>query len=452
MSTQSEFEANYKANTAKWRAADNARSAAKKAEDEKKALNNQLNKSITDITQRIIGPATKDLLAAEVLVNQYQSAYNAYVRAHKNEPGYPSGSDTTTLNQILSLLAPHQAVVAKKNLVISNAEAQIKTIRKQLTDANPLLFPTSLAEAKKKLTAEEKKKKDKTAPKGEKKAFSADYKYNAPMVNSAYFGMENIQSRLLDGNHVDQGNFTDARQAWQGVQGGRGTIQMDKKFLQSFTSTDFADSKFDLQKYGFKFLYNPNTVSMAWGLMNSMDPTFQASQLDKFQVVSTALMSSTVSFELVLNRIADFNYLDETGLRPSAKSPYPLDVSPEDLKEIYQKGTMYDLEYFFKTVNGPSGTFVSGLNGSTADRAWMRPQFVELHLGNAMRYRVRIGEFAVNHIMFNDRMVPIFSSVKITCSRMNDGPETTTGSGVGTNGQLYGISDPAKLAGLTGNR
>jgi hypothetical protein len=81
----------------------------------------------------------------------------------------------------------------------------------------------------------------------------------------------------------------------------------------------------------------------------------------------------------------------------------------------------------------------------------MRPTIVELHLGNAMRYRVRVSNFAVNHIMFNNRMVPILSSVQLTCSRFNDGPESTNAT-TGANGQIYGISDPAKLAALKGEK
>jgi hypothetical protein len=200
--------------------------------------------------------------------------------------------------------------------------------------------------------------------------------------------------------------------------------------------------------------------------------------MDKYQVISTALMSSTISFELYLNRIADFDYLDERGLKSgtspntaaidanldpaqrmrmyntmyAASNPYPETVSIEDQQAIYRKGTMYDIEYLLKTLNGPDAEFTSALNGKTSDRAWMRPTIVELHLGDSMRYRVRISQLAVNHIFFNNRMVPTLSTVKLTCSRMNDGPESITGSGTGSNGQLYGISDPAKLASVKGKK
>lgn len=299
------------------------------------------------------------------------------------------------------------------------------------------------ASKKKKETKKKTKKTtttDQTAEQGQKIAFSDNYKYNAPMVKEAYFGAPSFENTILEGNLVDQGNYADARQAWKGTTGGRGTIQMDEKFLNSYSSSlqGKAPKNFDGQKYGFKFLYNPQTVGMAWGMLMEMDPTFEAMAKDKFQVVSTALMTSTISFELLLNRIKDFDYVTENGIRPKSnknvpvrqlentvqdRNPYPLFVSTDDAKEIYRKGTMYDIEYFLKTINGPNATFTSDLNGVTADYAWLRPTIVELHLGDAMRYRVRISDFSVNHIIFNSRMVPMLSSVRLTCHRFIDGPQ-----------------------------
>ena len=304
------------------------------------------------------------------------------------------------------------------------------------------------------------------APQGQKIQFSKDHKYNAPMVSEAYFGTQSFTNTVLEGKFVDQGKYGDAREAWKGVTGGRGTIQMDQRFLSTFTTNSFDKSKvkFELQKYGFKFLYNPTTVSMAWGLMSSMDPFYESTQMEKFQVVASSLMSSTVSFQLMLNRIKDFDYIDGTGLRGGAipqyvntttlsgiqaaskNNPYPETVPNKDLAEIYNKGTMYDLEYLFKTINGPDGTFVSDLNGTTADRGWMRPTIVELHLGNSMRYRVRISEFAVNHLMFNNRMVPLLSTVTLTCSRFVDGPTIprtdSNGASKTTSGAVTWSSSP----------
>jgi hypothetical protein len=274
--------------------------------------------------------------------------------------------------------------------------------------------------------------------------FSTDYKYNAPMLSGSYFNPSSIQAKELQANgfFVDAGNYGDARQAWSG-QGGRGTIQMDKYFLANYdTSQNAKDTvgQFDPQLYGFKFLYNPTTVGMAWGVMAQMSPDFEAAGQDKFNPIMAGLASSTVAVSLLLNRIEDMNILSTTGVKnhgartdkevdralvelknnKSAQNAYPTDLSPTELAEIYKRGTMYDLEYLFKTINGPNAVFLSSLNGYTADKGWIRPQVVELHLGQSLRYRGRITDLSVNHAVFDARMVPVLSTVNITFARFPD--------------------------------
>jgi len=297
--------------------------------------------------------------------------------------------------------------------------------------------------------------------------FSTNWKYNAPMVKSAYFtGSQGVSKSLVgvtnDGNFVDAGKYKDAVDAWSGTTGGRGVLQMDRKFVNQISLSQSNSVALDPQMYGFKFLYNPKEIAMSWGLQDKMDPEFIASGQDAFSVISAGLISSTVEITLLLNRIGDFAYINEMGYNagfgttdtsPDAvidrirqtgisavNNPYPDNVDVEEIKEIYKKGTMYDLEYLFKTMNGPHATFISKLNGKTADRGWMRPTVVELHLGAGMRYRVRIRDMSVTHSIFNSRMVPILSSVRLVLGRFNDGPETngaTTANPYGNNGGQY---------------
>lgn len=271
--------------------------------------------------------------------------------------------------------------------------------------------------------------------------------YNAPMVSKAYF--RGIQTEILNGNYVDAGNYTDAMSAWsidpktgQPI-GGRGTIQMDRQtntaavVAQAQKDTKFAGT-YDPTPYGFKFLYNPQTVGMSWGAIAQTDPVYQASGQDPFVAGTSNLVNSFIEFSILLNRIEDFNYLDENGLSSSisavAKSPYPQFASKvsntEEFKAIYQKGTMYDLEYLFKTMHG-QGAYAAYksvlMGGVTSDPGWLPVRPVELHLGNKLRYRVRISNLSVNHTIFNSRMVPILSTVNITCARYWDGTGELSG-------------------------
>lgn len=279
------------------------------------------------------------------------------------------------------------------------------------------------------------------------------YQFNAPLVRGAYFNPTSIAAKSIDENNlsINFASYQDALTAWKNTKPARGALQMDREFTQlQINNFDPANArtKLDLQMYGFRFLYNPKEVSMGWSTQGFIDPEFVPQ--DEAIPISTNMTASSVSFTLVINRIEDMNFLDKNGftseqakkfaantstptgdLDPAqrnriysanflANSPYPETVSLEDLQEIYNKGTMYDLEYLFKTINGPAATFKNKFGIQTADRAYMRLAILELHLGNAMRYRGRISDLEVSHTIFNNRMVPIFSTIRISFARIND--------------------------------
>ena len=163
---------------------------------------------------------------------------------------------------------------------------------------------------------------------------------------------------------------------------------------------------------------------MGWGIAEGFNPEVLQSGADGgFGVIGAGLFQSTVEFTLLLNRLGDMSYLDSNGLISPAINPYPGNFNTaEDLQMIYKKGTMYDLEYLFRTINGPNAIYDSGLNGKTADRGYLTGSQVELHLGDGLRYSVRIGSISINHTLFNDRMVPLVSNVQLSCHRYYDIP------------------------------
>ena len=279
------------------------------------------------------------------------------------------------------------------------------------------------------------------------------YRFNAPMVKGAYFNPTSISAKSIDENNlsINYAPYTDALEAWKNAKPARGALQMDREFTQlqisNFDSSN-ARTKLDLQMYGFKFLYNPKEVNMGWSTQGFLDPEFVPQ--DEAIPISTNMTASYVTFTLIINRIEDMNYLDQYGfvsaqgkkfslntaapqgeLDPAqrnriysanflANSPYPDNVPLEDLNDIYQKGTMYDVEYLFKTINGPAAVFKNKYGINTADRSYMKLAILELHLGNSMRYRGRITDLEVNHTIFNNRMVPLFSTIRISFARIND--------------------------------
>ena len=253
------------------------------------------------------------------------------------------------------------------------------------------------------------------------------YYYNAPMVKYAYFNALSPQEQTA-GVADAPGNFGQGEDAWSNNFGAKGVIQMDRATVSNYANNIIQGNTYDPNLYGFKFLYNPTEVAMGWGVAEGMNWEGIRAGLDAGgNAFTQALQNSRISFSLLLNRTLDMNYLDSNGLVPGLTSPYPTwDIAPgrtanDELAEIYKKGTMYDMEYLFRTIMGVNSTFNSVLlPGRTADFGWLQGIAVQLHLGSSLRYLVRISSLDVTHALFNDRMVPTLSYLNVTCARFND--------------------------------
>lgn len=330
--------------------------------------------------------ADTDFAEVNYYTKQHQNAYNARISAEK------------AASSLSSMVSASQFV---KKAVESD-----KTTKK--TSTNPPSTDTS------------------NAPKVPN---PLKYYYNAPMVKYAYLrsGSGDVispQQQTTNKSISGTQNYLQGLDAWKDTVAAKGVIQMDATNAVTYSNSSSTKSaNYDGNLYGFKFLYNPKEVSMTWGVAEGMNWAGIAANLDPGSAPTAALKNSTITFTLLLNRILDMSYLDSNGLKPGVEDPYAnfetLYGKDTELRYIYAKGTMYDLEYLFRSISGLNADFYSGLNGWTADRGWLYGLAAELHLGNYMRYRVRINNLDVNHVMFDERMVPILSYVNITCARFN---------------------------------
>ena len=205
------------------------------------------------------------------------------------------------------------------------------------------------------------------------------------------------------------------------------------------TNTDAASAfpkENAIKKYGFQFLYNPGTISMDYMGVQQTDVAYQMSGNDKSNYIPAQGNSGSISFDIMLNRMYDMKYYNTDGTLMqeaidanvySPRNPYgPEGVTTHKLfneqQAIYNKGTMYDMEYLLRTLLGY--TMKSSLRHEmTADMGLFSRRPVELHLGPKMRYRGYVNGISVRHIMFNERMVPMLSSVHISFNRYPDYPE-----------------------------
>jgi hypothetical protein len=401
-------------------------------------------------TQQQLQAATKlentlkaQKLAAEKLLAPAKTTLDN-LKVAAIQPGSPGGTTTTVGEQnainayFESNVSPLQAQVNSLTIQYTSAYNARRSIQKTIIEGATKDAKDQVNFSKNTKTTKKTTKNPSGAPPVKNAAPEpVVYRYNAPMTRTSYLtpgitltnadGTSRLISSPQQQNTLrtisDPGNYERAENAWKGVTGAKGTIQMSRKYLISlYQSTTGNRSNYDDQLYGFKFLYNPKEVGMTWGLSSNVNWEGVQSGIDKFTPISLGLLNSTISFTILLNRTNDMSYLDSNGLIAGVKDPYPFTVATSELQEIYRKGTMYDMEYLFKTLMGLDSTYESGLNGRTSDKGWLNGLPIELHLGDGLRYVVRIASLEVKHLIFNDRMVPIISSVDITCHRFYDFP------------------------------
>jgi hypothetical protein len=279
--------------------------------------------------------------------------------------------------------------------------------------------------------------------------YTGTYQYNAPMVRDSEFNFPSLDDTSVFG-HVDLQAYENVKNAWVSSYGNqkaaKGAFQMDRYLWKSSEAMKSVKSYLATQKqvvptnmYGFRFLYNPQTIEMTWGQSSFTNNQALLQGLDTIHPIAPGSMASGITFTIPLNRIQDANYLNPDGsyavpitsaqaqviptsvpieVRP-VNLPYFYDVPISERKLIYERGTMYDIEWLMKAINGwaflDHTSDVSGLK--TNDMGFILQFPVELHLGNAMRYRVQVTDIRITHIIFNPRMIPIFSQVTFTCRR-----------------------------------
>lgn len=174
-------------------------------------------------------------------------------------------------------------------------------------------------------------------------------------------------------------------------------------------------------RYGFQFHYNPKSLSMTYSGQPNVDLGYIASGEDPFHPAGTATTQSAISIQIPLNRIADFQYYNPTtkSLKPTAQGIYgPNTPSVAHQQRIYEYGTMYDLEYLLAACLGFK--MQTKHREVTSDIGYVSGRPVEIFLGKRLKYLAMVNSVSVGHEIFDQRMVPIWSTVKIDLSIMPD--------------------------------
>jgi hypothetical protein len=206
--------------------------------------------------------------------------------------------------------------------------------------------------------------------------------------------------------------------------------------------------------YGFQFLWNPETISSS--IARNMDVT--PSSADRFRSVAGAFPGQeTYQFQIMLDRVNDFAALRSMAgstyansmnhpkaVEVNANSPqvreskyskipsnavdyYPSglgSVNLEKINDLMKYGTMADLEYLFKALNGNganqgSGEWATLMLKKTANIGFLSPSLLGFRFGpNAQQQLSFVGwitNMSINHTYFTEDMIPLRTTVSFSC-------------------------------------
>jgi len=184
-------------------------------------------------------------------------------------------------------------------------------------------------------------------------------------------------------------------------------------------------------RYGFQFLWNPTTIQTSVAMNMSITPSFA----DKFvDVVGAFPSGETLVLEAVIDRTNDFacirslqsdSTISDASIAVRSAAYYSpsmsfdwgfADTVANKIKQLQQVGTIADIEYLYKAINGPGWT--NSANGrKTSDIGFLRPTLLRIDLG-PLSYLGYVNSLNVVHTSFNRAMIPITSNVQLQFNLM----------------------------------
>lgn len=375
-----------------------------------------------------------------------QNAYNIAIT-----PG--SGASAERIAELKLNYTNISAKITSIESSIKKANAEYLAIEKSTRSASETYVQDgrervkkALADAKK-TNANPSGNKNTKAPPATEPPPPIAVRFNAPMVTSAYFRTKNHSTNsLVARGAIPKSAASLIDSSFGDGNTNRGFIIPNKRAqdaaMAALDDKSKATSGYKVP-FGFRFHYNPQFVQQSYGSITGISPELIESGKDKTNMITTPASSSSISITLYLNRIEDMNALatyavsKETVLDKDGKTPrtsvgkinsdadsllwYPEVVSAADRKLIKDFGTMYDLDFLFKAINGEMGGYKSPLRGvKTGDVGWLNGIAVEVHMGRKLRYLARVTNISVNHLQFTENMVPTLTTVVLTMARFHD--------------------------------
>ena len=284
---------------------------------------------------------------------------------------------------------------------------------------------------------------------------TANYKWNLPPHKwSLPVRPTTMDPEFVGANNYD--SFHGLRRGriwfWAGV---RDTAELTAEGLRKLNNGPAAEGSSDTPNtqvdndYAFQFLWNPTTISTS--VVRNMEIT--PNQADTLKVVAGAFPGQeTVSLNIMLDRVNDFACIKASGqllgLNYGVKNPddpnlftsiqgdrindytafssyytgngYPVQSAnptiAEKIQNLMDQGTMADLEYLFKAING-GYPWKNLLGKKTANIGFLMPTLMGIQLGptlDSLNYVGWVTNIGINHTDFTENMIPIRTTVSLS--------------------------------------
>jgi hypothetical protein len=247
------------------------------------------------------------------------------------------------------------------------------------------------------------------------------YKFNLPPHNWS------LPIRPVTMDSLTVGSTSD--KSFHGLRRGRLWYWVGANDVSSSGSTSSAGLNLVDTSWGFQFLWNPTTISTS--VSRNMDIT--PSSADTLRVVAGVFPGQeTVSINIVIDRTNDFACIKADNSKGTSSTEFtryysslypgasPLQNMPDQINKLMAQGTMADLEYLFKAINGSgNGTleWTNLLGKKTANVGYLAPTLLGIQLGPTLDNLSYVGwasNIDINHTAFTEDMIPIRTEVSIS--------------------------------------
>jgi hypothetical protein len=254
---------------------------------------------------------------------------------------------------------------------------------------------------------------------------------------------------------MDTKSTSDEFKTNDGLRRGRFYFYADTKatFTQTATtSSDVVGQKASQGnngvKYGFQFLWNPET----WSSSVAINPDVTPGSPDYWQTSLPVFPSGQqLNLQILLDRTNDFFSLTPVlqsgmfgqstseALGLALKGLYPGNLGNQWEQKIYDlstRGTLADIEYLYKTINGANWT---RLGQRTSDIGFLMMTLIEIEIGPS-RYLGYLNSLNINHTFFTTDMIPLRSTLDLSFVLMASAKVAQPAPGIGGTANTSGTS------------